>query len=66
MRVITVKHRDQRGSVHYPVYETPEQLLAQEPNAKVVYSLNEAQKGCYVVSANGWVVLLLTITSNAG
>jgi len=62
MRTVSVKHRDYRGLVEYPIYETIEQCREAFPTANILHQLRNAVAGDYIVSRNGWVVPLLTVT----
>jgi hypothetical protein len=62
MRIVTMNHRDGRGTVDYRIYESPELLLADKPDANITDKLEKALQGDYVISKNGWVVPMLQIT----
>lgn len=62
MREVIVKHRDMRGEKVYKIYETEQQLLQDNQNAKIVENLNNAKEGDYIKTNNGWIVPIIGIT----
>jgi hypothetical protein len=59
MRTVIVNHHDSRGRTEYKIYDREEALFADQPNASIAESLEGAQPGQHVLSANGWIVPLL-------